>query len=80
VHPVQREPITKGFRVVPRRWTIERSTGQLMHHRRLAPDHETHPHRPEAMVHIAMINLMARRLTGDATPNRMKQGMRPIDE
>jgi hypothetical protein len=51
-----------------------------MHHRRLAPDHETHPHRPEAMVHIAMINLMARRLTGDATPNRMKQGMRPIDE
>lgn len=40
-----------------------------MHHRRLARDYETHPHRSEAMVHFAMIDLMARRLTGEATPN-----------
>lgn len=40
-----------------------------MHHRRLARDYETHPHRFEAMVHFAMIDLMARRLTGEATPN-----------
>ncbi|MFJ1673300.1 transposase [Streptomyces bottropensis] len=30
VHPVQREPGTKGFKVIPRRWTIERSIGWLM--------------------------------------------------
>jgi len=40
-----------------------------MHHRRLARDYERHPHRSEAMIHLAMIDLMARRLTGEATPN-----------
>ncbi|MFG3254778.1 IS5 family transposase [Streptomyces sp. NPDC048172] len=69
VHPVQREPGAKGFKVIPRRWTIERSIGWLMHHRRLARDYERHPHRSEAMIHLAMIDLMARRLTGEATPN-----------
>ncbi|WP_344380930.1 IS5 family transposase [Streptomyces mauvecolor] len=69
VHPVQRDPGTKGFKIIPRRWTIERSIGWLMHHRRLARDYETHPHRSEAMIHLAMIDLMARRLTGEATLN-----------
>lgn len=50
-------------------WTIERSIGWLMYHRRLARDYETHPHRSEAMVHLTMIDLMARRLTGEATLN-----------
>ncbi|MFD9286283.1 hypothetical protein ACFWD7_55835 [Streptomyces mirabilis] len=27
VHPVQRDPGVKGFKVIPRRWTIERSIG-----------------------------------------------------
>jgi len=40
-----------------------------MHHRRLARDHERHSHRSEAMIHLAVIDLMARRLTGEATPN-----------
>ncbi|MCF3119328.1 transposase [Streptomyces arenae] len=35
VHPVQRPPGVKGFTIIPRRWTIERSIGRLMHHRRL---------------------------------------------
>ncbi|MFE6166230.1 IS5 family transposase [Streptomyces sp. NPDC056486] len=69
VHPVQRPPGARGFTIIPRRWTIERSIGWLMHHRRLARDYERHPHRSEAMVHLAMIDLMARRLTGEATPN-----------
>ncbi|MEU0206389.1 IS5 family transposase [Streptomyces canus] len=69
VHPLQRPPGTRGFTIIPRRWTIERSIGRLMHHRRLARDYETHPHRSEAMIHLAMIDLMARRLTGEATPN-----------
>ncbi|MFD5595140.1 IS5 family transposase [Streptomyces griseorubiginosus] len=70
VHPVQRPPGTRGFTIIPRRWTIERSIGWLMHHRRLARDYERHPHRSEAMIHLAMIDLMTRRLTGEATPNR----------
>ncbi|MEV5787743.1 hypothetical protein ACGFWD_44670, partial [Streptomyces sp. NPDC048448] len=41
----------------------------LMHHRRLARDYETHPHRSTAMIQLAAINLMTRRLTHEATPN-----------
>ncbi|MBC2866373.1 transposase [Streptomyces mexicanus] len=40
---VQRDPTTRGFRVQPRRRVIERTLGRLMHHRRLARDHATHP-------------------------------------
>ncbi|MFI0982536.1 IS5 family transposase [Streptomyces sp. NPDC021093] len=69
VHPVQRPPGTRGFKIIPRRWTIERSIGRLMHHRRLARDYETHPHRSEATIHLATTDLMTRRLTGEATPN-----------
>jgi transposase len=69
VHPVQRPPGVKGFTVLPRRWTIERSIGWLMHRRRLARDYEMHPHRSEAVIYLAMIDLMARRLTGEATLN-----------
>lgn len=40
-----------------------------MHHRRLTRDCTTHAHRSEATVHLAMIDLMTRRLTGETTPN-----------
>lgn len=48
VEVVQRDPGVKGFKVIPRRWVVERTFGRLMHHRRLARDYETHPHRSEA--------------------------------
>nr|WP_307628653.1 transposase [Streptomyces turgidiscabies] len=48
-------------------WAVERTYGWLMLHRRLARDYETHPHRSEAMIHLAMTDLMARRLTGENT-------------
>jgi hypothetical protein len=38
-----------------------------MLHRRLARDYETLPVRSEAMIHLAMADLMARRLTGEST-------------
>ncbi|SDD85763.1 hypothetical protein SAMN05216505_112218 [Streptomyces prasinopilosus] len=38
-----------------------------MLHRRLDRDYETLPARSEAMIHIAMADLMARRLTGEST-------------
>ncbi|TQF06412.1 IS5 family transposase [Kitasatospora acidiphila] len=68
VEIVQRDPATRGFVVQPRRWVVERTLGWLMNHRRLVRDYEALPARSEAMIHVAMINLMTRRLTGEATP------------
>ncbi|MEU9047779.1 MULTISPECIES: IS5 family transposase, partial [unclassified Kitasatospora] len=65
---VRRDPTTRGFVVQPRRWVVERTFGWLMNHRRLARDYETLPARSEAMIHLAMISLMTRRLTGETTP------------
>ncbi|MER5466738.1 IS5 family transposase [Streptomyces sp. NPDC002668] len=60
----QRAPGTRGFTPIPKRWAVERTYGWLMLNRRLA---ETLPARSEAMIHLAMTDLMARRLTGEAT-------------
>ncbi|MFF1799466.1 IS5 family transposase [Kitasatospora sp. NPDC058263] len=67
VEIVRRGPATRGFAVQPRRWVVERTLGWLMNHRRLARDYEALPARAEAMIHVAMINLMTRRLTGETT-------------
>ncbi|MFE9483905.1 IS5 family transposase [Streptomyces spororaveus] len=64
---VRRDPATRRFAVLPRRWTVERTLGWLINHRRLTRDYEAHPHPSEAMIHLAMINLMTRRLTGEST-------------
>ncbi len=69
VEVTRRDPAQKGFKVIPRRWVVERTFGWLKHHRRLARDYETHPHRSEAMIRLAMIDLMSRRLTREATLN-----------
>jgi hypothetical protein len=62
-----RTPGTRGFTPLLKRWTVERTYGWLMFHRRLARDYETLPTRSEAMIHLAMTDLMARRLAGEAT-------------
>jgi hypothetical protein len=40
-----------------------------MHHRRLARGYEALPATSEAMIHLAMIDDMTRRLTSENTPN-----------
>lgn len=69
VHVVRRDPDdqTRGFKVIAWRRIVERTLGRLMHHRRLARDYETHTHRSEAMIQLAMIDLMSRRLTREST-------------
>ncbi|WP_329394422.1 IS5 family transposase [Streptomyces lydicus] len=62
-----RPPGTRGFAPVSKRWAVERTYGWLMLHRRLARDYEALPARSEAMIHLAMTDLMARRLTGENT-------------
>ncbi|QSY49503.1 transposase [Streptomyces griseocarneus] len=65
---VRRTPGTRGFTVLPRRWVVERTLGWLMHHRRLARHYEALPTRSTAMIYIAMIALMPRRITHECTP------------
>ena len=55
--------------MIPRRWVVSGPSAGLMHHRRLARDYEAHPHRSEAIVHVAMIALISRRLSRESTPN-----------
>jgi putative transposase len=52
----------KGFQIYPRRWVVERTFGWLVRYRRLLVDHERLPETSEAMILIAMIHLMTRRL------------------
>jgi transposase len=59
---VLRPENAKGFVLLPRRWTVERTYGWLHWCRRLNVDYERLPASSEAFIHIAMIRLMLRRL------------------
>lgn len=63
VQVVKRTDNLAGFRVLPRRWVVERTFGWISKHRRCTRDYETLPEQHEAMIHIAMIATMSRRLT-----------------
>ncbi len=52
----------QGFKVLPRRWVVERTFGWLNQYRRLSKDYEVLPSSSEAMIYIAMTRLMLRRL------------------
>jgi putative transposase len=52
----------RGFRVLPRRWVIERTFAWMARSRRPARDYERPPEAGEAMIHAAMARLMPRRL------------------
>jgi len=59
---VKRTDDAAGFKVLPRRWVVERTFGWLMRHRRLARDYETTASSAEAWIYIAMIRIQIRRL------------------
>ena len=74
VHAVARITLTvikrtelHAFRVVPRRWVVERSFGWLLRYRRLVRDYERRPEHHEAMVYWATIMIMTRRLARRST-------------
>jgi putative transposase len=52
----------QGFKVLPRRWVVERTFGWLNQYRRLSKDYEVLPASSEAFIYIAMTRLMLRRL------------------
>ena len=59
---VKRSDSTVGFKVLPRRWVVERTFGWLMRQRRLVRDYETTETSAEAWIYIAMIRIQLRRL------------------
>jgi transposase len=62
VEVVKRSDATAGFKVLPRRWVVERTFGWLMRHRRLVRDYENTETSAEAWIFIAMIRIQLRRL------------------
>jgi putative transposase len=51
-----------GFVVLPKRWLVERTFAWLMQYRRLRSDYEVRSANSEAMIYVAMIRLMLRRV------------------
>jgi putative transposase len=52
----------KGFIILPKRWIVERTFGWFGKYRRLSKDYERLTKNSEAIIKLAMINLMLRRL------------------
>lgn len=52
----------KGFVVLPKRWIVERTFSWIARHRRLSKDYERLTENSEAVIYIAMIDLMSKRL------------------
>jgi putative transposase len=52
----------KGFVILPKRWIVERTFAWMSRHRRTSKDYERLTENSEAVLYIAMIDLMSRRL------------------
>ena len=59
---VKRRDTVKGFEVLPHRWIVERTLGWLNRSRRLSKNFERLTASSEALVYLAMLPLMCRRL------------------
>jgi transposase len=60
-------PYPAGFIVLPRRWVIERTIAWISRNRRMSRDYEFLAETTEALVYVAMIRLMLRRLAKAAS-------------
>ena len=60
---MRRSDTDPGFKVIPRRWVVERSIGWLTRYRRLVRDYERRIDVSEAMIFLAMGNLLVRRIS-----------------
>lgn len=64
---VKRSDTAKGFKVLPHRWIVERTLGWLNRTRRLSKNYERLSASSEAMVYLAMLPLMTKRLAKQQT-------------
>jgi putative transposase len=62
VQVIKRSDDTKGFKLLPRRWVVERTFGWLMHQRRLVRDYERLARTAESFIYLAMCRLLLTRL------------------
>lgn len=51
-----------SFKVLPKRWIVERSFAWLERNRRLSKDHEVLPSTSETMIYIAFVHLLLKRI------------------
>ena len=63
IEVIRRLDSEPGFKVVPRRWVVERSFGWMTRFRRLVRDYERRLDVSEAMIFIAMGSLLIRRIS-----------------
>lgn len=63
VEIVKTPPGTHTFKVLPRRWVVERTFGWMNWERRLSKDYERLPETTQAFVYVSMVRLMARDLS-----------------
>ena len=63
VEIIKRTDDLKGFKVVPRRWVVERTFGWFGFFKRLSKDYELLPEHSESMIYVAMMQIMLGRLT-----------------
>lgn len=59
---VKRLPEQVGFKLLPKRWIVERSFGWFNFYRRLSKDYEDLPRNSENFIYISVIQIMLRRL------------------
>ena len=59
---IKRSDNIKGFKIVPKRWIVERTFSWFENYRRLSKDYEYRTDTSETMIYIAMIHIMLRRL------------------
>ena len=60
--PGAEPPVVAAFAVVPRRWVVERTFGWLGRFRRLGKDYEFLPVTSEAVIYLAMVQILVHRL------------------
>ena len=58
---VLRKDKQKGFKVLPRRWVVERTFAWLLHARRLNKDYEKSRKNSQSMIYIASLTIMLNR-------------------
>ncbi len=76
VHIIKRTDDTSGFKVLPRRWVVERTFGWMTRYRRLVRDYERCPDHHEAMVLWVNVAIMTRKLqqATSGTPHQPRWG------
>lgn len=66
----------KGFKLLKRRWVVERTFAWLGRYRRLSKDYEYLTSTSEDMIRCAMIRLMLRRLAGENKKEKRKERLK----